>query len=297
MAKTIQEYYQDIINEVKNQTVLENELSGELASYPASIDIMRILLSELNSGSKVAIWRLWAFVIAAIMWIQATLWDKAKTEITELAALANTDKDLAFIYRIKQFEYPGTLIIDPDSYQVSFTPSNPQNRIVEACAIIAASNGISKVLVAKSDGNGGLQKLTNDELSALRVYGSKIQGVGTNVQFNSFDPDILKIKVKVFYDPLAGFTQAQYQALANETVTNSTKNIDFKGTLQENKIGDDLQKLTGYKNFFIETIQARSSTITNLWYDLVDGEYNTVSGYLIPATGSDWEIEALPYNQ
>jgi hypothetical protein len=295
MALTIAEYYQLIILEVKTQPTISSELKGELDAYPNAIDRMRTLFAQLTSNSKVAFWRLWAFVMAVICWIQATLWDKAKEEITVLANAAIKDTDQAFLREVKLFEYPGTAVIDPVTKEIVFSPSNPDNQIIKTAAIITDSLGVSNILVAQDDGAGGLMKIPSVVLDAFRVYLAMIQPVGTNVQGDSRDADRLKISLNVWYDPLAGYSDpTAFETEVNNALVASLLLTDFKSRTQKQVIEDAVRAVPGYKNLDFTILQAKSDAAIS-YSNFQNGEYTAVAGYLKPATGADWVINVFPY--
>lgn len=295
MALTIAEYYQLIILEVKAQPTISTELKGELDSYPNAVDRMGTLFAQLTRNSKVAFWRLWAFVMAVICWIQATLWDKAKEEITVLANAAIRDTDQAFLREVKLFEYPGTAVIDPVSKEIKFSPSNPANRIIKSAAIITDSLGVSNILVAQDDGSGGLEKIPSDALAAFRVYLGMIQPVGTNVQGDSRDADRLKIVLNFWYDPLSGYADTTaVETAVNNALLAALLLTDFKGRTQKQVLEDTVRGVLGYKNLDFVLLQAKSNAAIT-YSNFQNGEYTTVSGYLKPATGADWVINVFPY--
>ena len=66
-ARTLNEIYAEIINEKQNYT--------ELNALQPNINSLQTLLAELQTTSKVGIWRLWAYITALAIWTHEKLID------------------------------------------------------------------------------------------------------------------------------------------------------------------------------------------------------------------------------
>lgn len=297
MAQTISEIYAIIINEVKNQTVTQEQLKDELKDYPNAIDRQRQKLAGLTSNSKVSLWRLWAFVMAVICWIQQVLFDKAKEEITVLANTGIRDAEAAFLNEIRLFEYPGTPIIHPTTYQVQFFESNPDLRIIRTAAITTDSLGLSLVKVSKDDGTGTLIKLSDLEKGKLIEYAEMIQPVGSNVQIFSTDPDTIKFKLKIWVDIdriKDGENFDTIKADADTRLKAAINDIDTHGKISLQKIEETIKSISVYKNLHWEERPTGKSNVAANYYPFQNGEFMTVAGYATAAWTLD-DIEILPY--
>lgn len=297
MAQTISEIYAIIINEVKNQSVTQEQLKDELKDYPNAIDRQRQKLAGLTSNSKVSLWRLWAFVMAVICWIQQVLFDKAKEEITVLANTGIRDAEAAFLNEIRLFEYPGTPIIHPETYQVQFFESKPALQIIKNTAITTDSLGVSLVKVAKDDGTGTLIKLSDLEKDKLIEYAKMIQPVGSNVQIISTEPDKIKLKIKIWVDIFripSGENIDTLKADANTRLKAAINDIDTHGKISLQKIEDTIKSMPTYKNLHWEERPTGKSNAATYYYPFQNGEFMTVAGYAIAEWTLD-DIEILPY--
>ena len=69
MARTISEIYDEIIAEKELSTTLNAGLLPVGTTYDD-------LISELSAKSKVAVWRLWAYIVAVQSWVNEKLFDE-----------------------------------------------------------------------------------------------------------------------------------------------------------------------------------------------------------------------------
>ena len=109
MANSIKEIYNQIIQEKERMSSLD-ALGYDKDPAVTHADA---LLADLDSGSKVSIWRLWAYVVAVVIYFHEKMWDLFRAEVeTKLKAIPGTDIWLA--NECRKFQYPGVLTLLPD---------------------------------------------------------------------------------------------------------------------------------------------------------------------------------------
>lgn len=232
MARTILEIYDAIIAEKETGTQLQ-----DLTPDP---ETSTNLLTDLSSGSKVAIWRLWAYITAVAIYVHEVLFDIFKEEVQEIADAAAPGTPGWYQNKMLEFQYGDTLTYT--NFQYVYDPVNEANRIITRCAVQERSDGAVLIKVAKDSG-GSPAPLSAPEKAAAESYAAKIKFAGTKLAVTSLDPDELDIAYTIYYDPLIPLAtlQADLQAAADAFLEELPFNAEFRIT----KFTDALQAVEG----------------------------------------------------
>lgn len=298
---TIAEYYKVIIDEKNNQAAIKDAL----APTSAQEETLALLLAELNSRSRVAIWRLFAFVVAVCQWLREQFFVKmvADAEIKVLNSDIGTPRWLR--RKVLEFQYdasnPQNVEFNPDDFSINYPVVDENLRIVAVCSVGRDSSG-SYVLVAKGDAYP-YSKLTTLEVNSLSDYISKIQFCHRKVRVETKDPDYLYIEGVYYYDPAYAQVIANYVTRAiQEYVKTLSSGENFGGYVNYNKLLDVIQNVPGIKDVKLAEVALRAnatpfasrSPIYKLATNTNDLQLKTVSGYLAlePDTdGNDLETK------
>jgi hypothetical protein len=235
MARTINEIYDAIIAEKETRTNLEG-------LTPVS-DTSTQLLDDLNSDSKVAIWRLWAYITAVAMHVHEVLWDIFKADIEKIAASAPAGTPGWYHKKVLEYQHGDELVYVDQQYK--YATIDLDNRIVARCAIDERADGVVVVKVAKLDGTD-LAPLSNDEKNGLISYVGKIKFAGTRSSVFTASPDVVNIVYNLYYDPIVPLVELQ--TAIDAAMINFSANMPFNGVLNVNKFTDALQAVNGVKD-------------------------------------------------
>lgn len=270
MARTIQQIYDSIIT--------AKESSSTLAGLTPTPETYTNFLSQLSSSSKVAIWRLFAYIVAASIYTTEILWDIFKVQLEDIAAQAEAGTVRWYQERTLDFQYGDTLIYANGKY--NYVVINELLKVVKRCAVVERPDGIVFIKTAKLDTGGLPIPLDAPELVALTSYLQQIKFAGTFVSVNSFAADTLKLYYTIYYKaeiPLATMQAAVYAA-----VPNFISNLPFNGAFNINRMTDALQSVNGVVD---PKFDSAAATYGALPYLAFDREYLSNAGYL--------EIDAL----
>lgn len=231
MARTIQEI-QELIYQAK-------------AQEPA--------LNELNSTSKVAIWRLWMYIIAVAIWSLEKLFDLHRADIDK--RLAELKPHTARWYRSKAlaFQYGFDLLTDSDKFNnTGHTEEQIEaSKIVKYSAVVESPN--EGRLIVKIAGEQGeqLQPITDAQKQAFEAYLQEIKDAGVRISVVNYQPDILHLQMKIVYDPLV--LDSNGQSITNafnpieRTIKDYLKRLPFNGELVLAHLIDALQQAEGVR--------------------------------------------------
>ncbi len=271
MAKSIQEYYDELVAEKQNFSSL-NGLT------PIS-DSNQQLLQDLSSPSKVAIWRLMIWIFAFGSWIIDTLFDRHVEEVNKILENAIPGTARWLRNEILKFQYGDSLQWIDNKYQ--YAQVDESKKIIKYCSVNEVGGQV-RIKVAK-EVNHQPSPLTSNELNALKDYVNKIKFAGTNSIVTSNQPDKLKLSLKIYYDPQLlhpdgtlisdGSTKP-----VEEAINNYLKNLPFDGTIYINRLLDEIQKAKGVIEPYIISIEA---TYGALPYQVINESYRADAGYVI----------------
>ena len=243
-------------------------------------------LNELNSTSKVAIWRLWVYIIAVAIWSLEKLFDQHRADIDK--RLAELKPHTARWYRSKAlaFQYGFDLLPDSDTFnnQGHTEEQIEASKIVKYSAVIESKNeGRLIVKIAGEQGNT-LQPITDAQKQAFEAYLQEIKDAGVRLSVVNYQPDILHLQMKIIYDPLVLDSNGQSILHATkpveETIKSYLKRLPFNGELVLAHLIDALQQAEGVKIPHLVLAQSKNITIGGGY-----GAFETIEISKIPTAG------------
>ncbi len=232
MARTIAQIYDEIIQEKESQA----SLSGLTPDPETSLG----LLAALSSGSKVAVWRLWAYITAVAIWAHEQVFEMFVAEAEAIAAAAPAGTARWYQKKVFEFQYGDTLQYVNNQYV--YDPVTPANQIVKRCAVQDRGDGVVVIKVAK-EVSGSPAPLSGPEKTSLEGYIAKIKFAGTRVATVSLSADVIGLVYTIYYDPIVPL--ATLQASLQAAMTAFAANLEFNGEFRLTRFTDALQAVTG----------------------------------------------------
>lgn len=235
-------------------------------------------LSTLNSASKTAIWRLWAFVCAFQNWLHELLWIRYKDTLNAAAAAAQSHS--APWYKSRALEYQHGDEIEVVNGVVRYPEINLANRIIAVASVVEVpSDGSVIMKVARID-SGNLAPLTTGQLDGFRGYINAVRDAGVRMTIVSQNADVLRLEAVVYYDPSRQSIDAFQPAFEAAVVDYLRNKIGFDGKFRRLKLVDRLQELSGFVDIDINVLQASIAYVSSPnWVD-IDLTYTAVAGYI-----------------
>ncbi len=287
MARQIKVIYDALIAEKINQPTL--------TTLQPAIDDQQTLLSDLATPSKVAVWRLWMWLVATAIFTHETLWDLFKAEVEEIAANAIPGTVRWYQDQALKYQHGDPLLYIDNKFQ--YAVIDPSKQIIKRAAVVELGSQV-RIKVAKLNGFT-ITPLSTPELSAFDAYINQIKFAGTNTATLSRLPDLLKVAYKVYYDPL--LLTATGELISNpgkfpveEAITGHIANLPFNGNLVLTQLTDAIQKAVGVVNPILQSAEATYGAVP---YAPIVETYNPDAGHMIvdplnPLSGS---ITYIPY--
>lgn len=270
MARSITEIYDSII--------AEKQSMASLNALQPSIDSSQNLLSDLTSSSKVAIWRLWAFVTAVAINVFEIILDQHTAAIELRATQIPTGTAIWHHEQSLLFQFGDTLTWN--GLQFIYPVITPANQIVKLASVVDQGFQV-RVKAAKL--SGGLPvPLLAPELSSFQGYWGQKRFAGTAMLITSSVGDDLKVDYFIKYDAL--ILDATGALLSNpaifpveDSIELYIRNLPFDGVLSLMAMTDAIQQADGVLDVTLNDAQSKFGALP---YSSINKEYLPDAGYL-----------------
>lgn len=244
------------------------------------------VLESLNSTSKVAIWRLWVYIIAVAIWSLEKLFDQHRADIDK--RLASLKPHTARWYRSKAlaFQYGFDLLPDSDKFNnTGHTEEQIEaSKIVKYSAVIESKNEGRLIVKIAGEQGDTLQPITDAQKQAFEAYLQEIKDAGVRLSVVNYQPDILHLQMKIVYDPLVLDSNGQSILHATHPVEKAIKSylkrLPFNGELVLAHLIDALQQAEGVKIPHLVLAQSKNITSGGDY-----GAFETIEISKIPTAG------------
>jgi hypothetical protein len=273
---------QRTIQEIYNAMVAEKQSYTELESLQPAIDNSQQLLSDLNSKSKVAVWRLFLFVVAVSQWVLEGLFYSHRAEIDAIIAQNQYGTGNWYNQRALAFQVGDALTVV--NGKILYETIDLSKRIVKYSATVPGN--IIQIKIAGESG-GNLTKITNTspdyQLNQIQAYFNQIKPLGTRVSVTSNDADTLKIVATIYYDPLliksdGSLISDSSKRPVDIAINTYLKGIGFNGKLNIQKLTDAIQAVDGVIDVDELTVWAKYGETS---YAQVSREYFSYAGWMV----------------
>jgi len=262
--------------------VIQNEIKVKVRTYPA----LDVFLFPEDGGSKVSVFNLLIFTVAASIYTFEVMMDVLKADIQAIADAAPSGNAKWVQKQILNFQF-GDVITLVD-FVPTYVPVDEAARIVTRCSVKEAVEGIT-IKVAKGVAPS-LAPLTAPELQALKDYyfgTSSTEGVGfagVKAAFISSLPDRMKVVATVSF--LGQYVEATVKTNVIAAIDNffaTFQNEAFDGTVFIIRLVDAIQQVAGVNRVSLTSVVARIESVPVASATVVDiqGFYVTGAGYLI----------------
>lgn len=212
-------------------------------------------LTNLNSGSSTAIWRLWAWVIAAAIFTVESMFDLFKVELATLLQSLKPGTLMWYQQMCKEFQYGDSLSWISDRY--IYPVPDAAKKIIAQCSVSEGNSGLI-IKIAKDTG-GELVALSTPEEEAFAAYLKRMKYAGTKVSLVNASANKLFIQATVIYDPLllhsGGTLITEGTRPVDEAITAFLRTLPFSGILRRSAIMDAIQAAKGVIDVQITLLQ------------------------------------------
>lgn len=269
-----------------------NSLLEKKATYPE--------LDDLNSQSKVAIWRLLLWIFSFAVYVNERIFEQYKNEIALMIKEEKAHSERWYRNKALAFQYGFSLLIDDDQFNNKGHTDEQiiASKIVKYSAVTQSDDQSRLIIKIATESSGKLSPITEDQKTAFEYYLSEIKDAGVQTTVINFLPDKLQLFLKIKRDPNVIDSNGVSILNGNEPVKDALqkllKELPFNGELVLNSVVDRLQVIEGVINPHL--IAAKTS-----WIDASMGNYgnwDSIEISKIPISGYfeiDYENSNIEY--
>ncbi len=271
------------LNEIQSSLLSRKESTASLSALEVLTDDEKQTLSNLTSNSKVALWRLWVYIMSFAIWLHEGIFETHKIEIEELIALNKIHTALWYKGKALDFQF-GFNLQESDIYDNTGVEESDviDSKIIKQASVEEVI-GTLKIKVAKEDINGDLSPLEASEISAFTQYMQLIKDAGTRLDIISRNPDDIKLEIDIYFNPLV--LDAIGQRLdgnndepVKEAIETFLYNLEFNGEFIMTKLVDFLQTVEGVE---MPVIKSAETKFAGFSYSEIGETYIADSGYMV----------------
>lgn len=260
---------------------IKEQILAEKAKYD--------ILTGINSTSKVAIYNLWAYIIAVVAWVQYQLWEKYKVELAQQIAEQKRYTLRDFRNMALAFEYGHELNDLTGGYDAGVYTDEEiiASKIVSRAAVLELELNNRKHLFVKvaAEVAGELAKLSDVQKAALEQYFARIKPAGTKIIIFSDNADDLRMTLDFYYDPLIlDETGVRIDGRGNTTVQDAIraylKELKFNGEFTIAELENRLQLIDGCadQEAYVRSCDANYKTPED--WQVINANFVANSGYM-----------------
>ena len=237
-------------------------------------------LSELNSTSSTAVYKLLYYIVATIINIHEQYWDLFKTDLEYIKDSTPVMTELWWIDKLTNFyQYDNTdtdkgVVKIDEKYIPYYTTIDDTKHIIKYCSLSTYTN-LLNIKLAKADVDGNPVELDSNEIGSVTSFINEIQSAGTNINVTSIPPDNILITCNIFYN--GQFVESNVKDAVKQALRSYLLGLKFDGSIHVQKIIDNIQTIASVTDVEILTIGGKQYSDTN--YLNFTRIYTTAAGY------------------
>lgn len=283
MAKSINEY-QEILLDAKDEAV-------ELEALEVLTENEVNTLGNVDSTSRVSIWRLWIWLFAYAMHLIDSDFDEFREEITAIVEANRPHGVNWYLGKALAFQYGHNLVNDDEYEEIDVDA-----QIVKQAAV-EEEDRLVVVKVATLDGEDLVKIDDTDVVTALISYLNAVKDAGTQIELVNKDADLLKLDMTVVYDPLIMTSEGKLTSdsgtypVFNPNLTRNAdgnwdaiqfylRSTDFNGEYLINKQIDEIQSAAGVIDVEFHFAGFKTALLSD--YLEFTRAYKPLAGYMKP---------------
>lgn len=262
-----------------------------------------VLAEKLTSTSKVAIYRLWAYIVAAAIYLLELLFDGHRSEMETLYEQhhAHTltwyeelSKAFLFGVKLKPFtrEFDTTELTEKEIAEAQIVT-------YAACSREERLNSRLYIRIKVAKGVEERAPLSLPELTAFKNYIYATQDAGVDLECESLPADRIRMKWRIYYDPQildadGNRVDGKQSDVVRQAISTYLDQLPFNGLYVPAYHVDDLQVVDGIRVPIILSVAI--STDGGLdWKDVPEDGVRPEAGWCMFYDDAELEIEMIPF--
>ena len=220
-------------------------------------------------------------IMAAAIYVLEAIFDAFRRDVDKKIADAVV-ATIPWYHKIcLEYQHGDAMILNESTYEYVYEVVDDSKKIIKYAACRDRGGGVY-ILVAGMGEDGYPKALSNDVLTAFREYVSRRKPAGVITDVFSYDPDDIKMQIRVQYDPM--LINSDGSSIADPSVypvevaiNNYLASILYGGTFNRNKLIDAVQSVEGVKDLVLGEVNVKIANAQA--YTTVEGNnYTSVGG-------------------
>lgn len=267
---------QEIYNALAVEKASMSELDAWVQSEGGTLDNASLLLSDLKGGSKVALWRLWLWLVAVGSWINEQLYYRHRQEVVDVFAQKRPHTLGWYGDQTRRYRDGVTMQWDGMRYIYPLTDTT-----APLVSFASAVDGGDRVRIKCAKGAAGsLAPLTAGELARVATWWGKWKDAGVQVDAVSQPADLLKVNMKIIRDRLVlnndnSLVRDSGKYPIDEAIATYAMNLQF----------DDSLRLSEFKAAILAAEGVVDVKLYGAWHKPSGGSYEAVEIAVTPESG------------
>jgi hypothetical protein len=232
-----------------------------------------------------------AFVAVAI-WTLEKLFDIHKAEVQELIANLRPGTPLWYRNKALDFQYGFALLPDSDLFDNAGATQEQidASKIIKFSAVTEAETESRVIIKIATEEGGKLAPIAIDRQAVFEAYIAEIKYAGVAVTVINFLPDILKLQIRIFRDPLLidenGTDRLSGGKPVETALLEYMRELPFNGELVIQDLANKLEAVSGVEIVQVDSIETKWIEVESGGY----GPFQPIDVRKIPVSGY-FEIE------
>lgn len=223
--------------EIYNEIALEKSTMSGLTSLQPDIDNSQTLAEDLTKTSKVAIWRIFSYVIAYVISIFERNMEEFRTEINDVYVNRPILNDLWLIDEALKFQDGDSLVLNESNYEYGYITEDASKQIVKY-ATLENRPDVSILKVRKES-----SELSIDELGRFQTYINIIKPLNARISVRSVEADRLKLYYNIVYTGEKILTNLKSEV--QSTIESYLSSLEFNSEVKISKLTNLLLEIEG----------------------------------------------------
>ena len=268
MARTIAEIKKSMTDRfMSDSTILEKYSLKNGDSFDAKF-------------SKVSIENIIFFTVAAVIYALESMFDSFKSDVEQRITNAVV-ASIPWYHKIcLEFQYGDELVYDEKTSEYHYPEVDESKQVVKYASVRDNASGVD--ILVSTDDNGTPAALSDDVLKVFKQYLNARKPAGVLADIHSYQPDYLRLQLKVQYDPMVlnsdGSMISDSQVFpVEQAVKRYVSGIIYGGVFNKTKLVDAVQNATGVVDVVLENVATKP--VTRLEYmDIIGNNAKSVAG-------------------
>lgn len=272
-----------------------NDIKTQILSEAQS----QTALSGVNSTSNVAIYNLWAYCVAVVIWLQYQYYDQFKADMNVMIREQKQYSRQWFRTKALEYRHGEDLPDNSDEYPTE-VDENTNLPVTRAAVEERELQNRKHLFIKVATGDDDLAPVTDQVKTGLEEYFAHIKPAGTKIILFSEVADELRLSIRFYYNPLIlDNTGARIDGSDDTPVQNAIrsflKDLPFNGELRLSNLTDTLQSLDGCadRDVYVDEAYYRFGTLSS--FQPFTSNYFSNAGYMV-IDENDLDIQFIPKN-